>query len=335
MRRTDEIQRLVAERDFQEQLKERKYTIYLHERLPAYWSLQYDLLLAVKSIFDKITPKGATVVFPNRTLRYPSAETNVLLNLLSIQNAREGVQIWVNYLAQKGMLQLNGQDWQAAFRRTQTGYQLWFIQLEDETDSWSTAVTTISSRQDASNKHIAFERMTDLIERTYNETQSSNDAPDDTYKDMIGETARDMLSLFMEPVPLNFAIKNYGTLMKTSYDAGSCIRSSNVIFRVLLDVDDARTSISSSEVKIVIVRNVSEVSNRSPSTYSYGVENITFDHTKIMGQGKRTVCIVSLLSTGFSSCCGHGYQNCCKYLEIPHCMKAHQISADFMRNLLL
>lgn len=91
---------LVDDGEFQAQVAERAFQIFLHEDLPDYWKLQFDLLLIFKSVFDRIKPRSATVIFPNRPLRFPARDTEALLRLTSIKSLQEGVQLWTQYLVQ-------------------------------------------------------------------------------------------------------------------------------------------------------------------------------------------------------------------------------------------
>ncbi|CAN9198603.1 unnamed protein product, partial [Alternaria alternata] len=113
---------LVDDGEFQAQVAERAFQIFLHEDLPDYWKLQFDLLLIFKSVFDRIKPRSATVIFPNRPLRYPARDTEALLRLTSIKSLQEGVQIWTQYLVHSGSLHVGEEDWHTAFKQTREGY---------------------------------------------------------------------------------------------------------------------------------------------------------------------------------------------------------------------
>ncbi|CAI9625680.1 unnamed protein product, partial [Alternaria burnsii] len=114
---------LVDDGEFQAQVAERAFQIFLHEDLPDYWKLQFDLLRIFKSVFDRIKPRSATVIFPNRPLRFPAGDTEALLRLTSISSLQEGVQIWTQYLVHTGSLHSEEEDWHAAFKQTREGYR--------------------------------------------------------------------------------------------------------------------------------------------------------------------------------------------------------------------
>jgi hypothetical protein len=106
---------LVNDREFQAQVTERTFHIFLHEDLPDYWNLQLNLLVALKFIFDRVKPRRASVIFLNRPLRYPTGDTEAFLRLTSIKTLGEEFRLWIEYLVQTGRLHLEDSDWQAAF----------------------------------------------------------------------------------------------------------------------------------------------------------------------------------------------------------------------------
>lgn len=128
----DFLSTLINNGEFQAQVTERSFKVYLHEDMPDYWKLQYDLLIVLKSIFDRVKPRSATVVFPNRPLRYPTGDVENLLKLTRIETLHQGIQLWIEYLIQAGSLQHENSDWRSAFRKTPEGYRFNIVRAEDD-----------------------------------------------------------------------------------------------------------------------------------------------------------------------------------------------------------
>lgn len=330
MQGMDDLLKLVTDRHFEEHVKERSFQIYLHERLPAYWILQYELLVAVKYIFDRIKPKKATVIFPNRTLRFPRADAEVLLELINVGNAQQGIQVWVEYLAQIGRVQFEGQDWKAAFNWTREGYRLCCIQVCDDDNHHSIgAATTLQIKI----RRTVIEEMSNLIERAWNDFQVYG-TMDETMKNTINEKARDLLALYMEPVPLDFAVQNYENLMKTSYKAGPCLRLIDVVVRALVD---AEIQGCPSEVKIVIVEGITQT--RSSSVLKPEVKNVEHKDLRETKTAGSVVTFAGLPGTGSSIVwqtieCRSCSKDFCDYIELPAYIGQQSLST-FIRTLLL
>jgi hypothetical protein len=125
----DSLWDLVNDGEFQAQVTERAFQVFLHEDLPDYWKLQFDLLVVLKFIFDCVRPRRVSVIFPNRPLRYPTGETEAFLKLTSIKTLHEGFQVWIEYLVQTGRLHPENSDWQTAFQQTRGGNRLNLIQV--------------------------------------------------------------------------------------------------------------------------------------------------------------------------------------------------------------
>jgi hypothetical protein len=337
----DDLQDLIKDTQFQGQISERAFQICLHEDLPDYWSLQLNLLVAIKFIFDRIRPKGATVIFPNLPMRYPGRETEVLLKLTSIQNVHEGIQIWIEHLAREGSVQTGDSGWQGAFRLTSQGYRITCIQVEDDVSYNGLRVPATSLRQSVrSTRRKASEEMTTAIESVYNKCQLAQEASNGALRDTISQKARDLLPRYMEPVPLDFAIHNYENLMTTSYHAGTCIGSSNVAFQAIVDAKETFESGFGLNVKIVIVKGT------VPHAHANLLLNAKTEaqkHLQGESKGKKLqkvgsygVCFAGLPGTGPNdawrrlSNYGNRDKNFCEYLEIPT-----EISGTFVRKLLL
>jgi hypothetical protein len=337
----DELQDLIKDRQFQAQISERAFQICLHEDLPDYWPLQLNLLIAMKFVFDRIRPKGATVIFPNLPLRYPGGDTEVLLRLTSIQNVHEGIQTWIEHLVREGSVQTKGSDWQGAFRLTPQGYRITLMQVEDNASYEGIHLPATSLKQSVRNiRRKASEEMTTTIESVYNKLQIAQEASNEALKDTISQKARDLLPRYMEPVPLDFAIHNYQNLMTTSYHAGTRIGSSNVAFQAIVDAKETFASGFGLKVKIVIVKGA----------VAHAHANILLDakteaqkHLHEESKGKKSqkvgsygVCFAGLPGTGpndaWRTLSNHGNRDksFCDYLEIPI-----DISGSFVRRLLL
>jgi hypothetical protein len=337
----NDLQILIKDRQFQGQISERAFQICLHEDIPDYWPLQLNLLVTMKFVFDRIRPRGATVIFPNLPLRYPGRDTGVLLNLTSIESVHEGIQIWIEHLVQEGSVQIGESGWQSAFRLTPQGYRISLIQVDDSLCYNGINVPTTSLRQSVSNnKRKASEEMTSTIESVYNKCQLAQEASNEALKDTISQKARDLLPRYMEPVPLDFAIHNYNNLMTTSYHAGTRIGSSNVAFQAIVDANENFACGFGLNVKIVVVKGT------LPQTHSNVLLNAMTEaqdwiHEDLKGKksqkmGSYGVCFAGLPDTGphdaWRRLSNHGNRDktFCEYVDIPGDM-----SGSFMRKLLL
>jgi hypothetical protein len=337
----DDLQNLIKDRQFQAQISERTFQICLHDDLPEYWPLQLNLLVAVKFIFDRVRPKGATVVFPNLPLRHPGRDTEVLLKLTSIHSVHEGIQIWIEHLVREGSVQTADSDWQGAFRLTPQGYQIALTQSQDDARYGSTGLPATPLRQSVSNnRRKASEEMTKTIERIYNTCHMAQEASNEALKDTISQKARDLLPRYMEPVPLDFAIYNYDNLMKSSYNAGTRIGSSNVAFQAIVDAKENFACGFGLNVKIVVVKGT------LPRAHTNILLKTKTEAQKYLHEGSKGrnsqqvgsygVCFAGLPGTGphdaWRRLSNHGNRDksFCEYVEIPI-----DFSERYMRKLLL
>jgi hypothetical protein len=340
----DDLYHLVEDGQFQAQVSERAFQIFMHDALPDSWQLQFDLLIALKFVFDRIGPKRATVIFPNLPLRYPSGDTKILLKLTSIANVHEGIQLWVEHLIREGTVYINGSDWQAAFKHTALGYRI--AQDEDVAHCNGTYLPTKSLKQSVEEaKRNAKEEMTKTIEKVFNQCQLAQDASNEALKDTVSQKARDLLPRYMEPVPLDFAIHNFRNLMETSHNSEIGMRLSNVALQTIIDAKEAFASGFGATVKIVIVQGSITQAHTNillrAKTEAYLSVDEDFKGRKPQKLGSYGVCFASLPDTGSShvwrrlSNDSNRYKEFCDYVELPTIVTYDFVSGSFVRRLLL
>ncbi|CAN9152923.1 unnamed protein product [Alternaria alternata] len=323
---------LVDDGEFQAQVAERAFQIFLHEDLPDYWKLQFDLLVVFKSVFDRIKPRSATVIFPNRPLRYPSRDTEALLRLTSIKSLQEGVQLWTEYLVHTGSLRVDGEDWHAAFKQTREGYCFNFAPTESSVRRHDDSMLSPELRP-SQHKKSATEEMTKTIEDAY------------TLKDRISQKARDLLPRYMEPVPLKFAVHNYENLMKTSYDAGTGIALANVALQALTDVKESARGGLGSKVSIIVVKGTVPQAHidrlSSASAEAHKATQKDKKSSKSQGTHAHGICFASLPDTGdgdvWRRLSHRSYSNggFCKYVELPATISPVIVTGKLLRAMLL
>lgn len=91
--------------------------------MPDYWEMQYNLLIVLKSIFDRVKPRSATVIFEIQPLQYPTGDAEALFKLTRIETLHQGIQLWNEYVIQANSLQYKHSDWQNASYKTPEGYR--------------------------------------------------------------------------------------------------------------------------------------------------------------------------------------------------------------------
>jgi hypothetical protein len=161
---------------------------------------------------------------------------------MRIESVEEGLPTWVQYLTEQGKVAPTGLDWWSAFKQTRKGFRISIIHTQDE-DS-ATELKKILVRQDTTKE------MTRIMEKAFRALLSAQEACMVTFRDVIKRMAT---SLLLEPIPLNFAINNYSRLMKTSYDAGTDIKTVHVALQAIHDETNGT----------VIIRHRTESGQRS------------------------------------------------------------------------
>jgi hypothetical protein len=339
----DSLWDLVNDGKFQAQVTEGAFQIFLHEDLPQYWKLQFDLLVVLKFVFDRVKPRRASVIFPNRPLRYPTGEIEALLRLTSVKTLQEGFQLWIDYLVQTGSLHPEKSDWQTAFQKTREGNRLNLVQVEDSFRDQNTdmPLQELCASQD---RRSATEEMTTTIEDAYTDYISAHEYSNEALKDRISQKARDLLPRYMEPVPLNFAVHNYENLMRTSYDAGTGIGLTNVALQVLNDAKESSRSGLGSKVNIIVVKGailqahidlLLEVSTEFHRTIYKDKKG-----RKSWGRGSYGICFARLPETGAGgvwqrlSHRGNSNRGFCNYVELPAGISPLVITGKFVRRML-
>ena len=335
---------LVDDGEFQAQVAERAFQISLHEDLPDYWKLQFDLLVVLKFVFDRIKPRSATVIFPNRPLRYPTRDTEALLRLTSIKSLQEGVQLWTEYLVHTGDLHLEESDWQTAFKQTREGYRFNLTPAEGNIRRHDDAMLSQELRP-SQHRRSATEEMTQMIEDAYSGYSSVQDCSHEALKDRISQKARDLLPRYMEPVPLGFAVHNYENLMKTSYDAGTGIALANVALQALADVKESSRGGLGSKVSIIVVKgtvpqaHVDRLSKASMEVYK--AIHKGKKSSKSQGTHSHGICFASLPDTGAGgvwrrlSHRSHSNGGFCNYVDLPATISPLIVTGKFVRTMLL
>jgi len=182
----------------------------------------------LKFIFDRVKPRKANVIFPNRPLRYPTGDTEAFLRLTSIKTLEEGFRLWIEYLVQTSRLHLENSDWQAAFQRTREGNRFNLLQAEGNVRFQNTEMPLqkLCASQD---RRSATEEMTRTIEDAYSNFSLAQESSNKALKERISQKARDLLPRYIEPVPLDFAVYNYENLIRILYNASTSIGLTNVV----------------------------------------------------------------------------------------------------------
>jgi hypothetical protein len=337
----DSLWDLVNDGEFQAQVTERAFQIFLHEDLPHYWKLQFELLVVLKFIFDRVKPRRASVIFPNRPLRYPTGDTEAFLRLTSIKTLQEGFQLWIEYLVQTGSLHLENADWQTAFQQTREGNRFNLIQANFRGQNTEVPLLQLCAGQDG---RSATEEMTRTIEDAYGDYRSAHESSNEALKERISQKARDLLPQYMEPVPLDFAVHNYENLMRTSYDARTGIGLTNVALQALHDAKESSRGGLSSKVNIIVVKGTILQAH-----IDLLLEATTEIHKAIYKDKKGSksqridsygICFAGLPDTGAGSIWrrlshrGNSNRGFCNYVELPAGISPLVITGKFVRRVL-
>jgi hypothetical protein len=337
----DSMWGLVNDGEFQAQVTERAFQIFLHEDLPHYWKLQFDLLVVLKFIFDRVKPRRASVIFPNRPLRYPTGDTEAFLRLTRIKTLQEGFQLWIEYLVQTGSLHLENADWQTAFQQTREGNRFNLIQANFRGQNTEVPLLQLCAGQDG---RSATEEMTRTIEDAYGDYRSTHESSNEALKERISQKARDLLPQYMEPVPLDFAVHNYENLMRTSYDAGTGIGLTNVALQALHDAKESSRGGLGSKVNIIVVKGTILQAH-----INLLLEATTEIHKAIYKDKKGSksqridsygICFAGLPDTGAGSIWrrlshrGNSNRGFCNYVELPAGISPLVITGKFVRRML-
>lgn len=340
----DFLSTLINNGEFQAQVTERSFKVYLHEDMPDYWKLQYDLLIVLKSIFDRVKPRSATVVFPNRPLRYPTGDVENLLKLTRIETLHQGIQLWIEYLIQAGSLQHENSDWRSAFRKTPEGYRFNIVRAEDDV-CFQDNKTFLQELHAGYDRRSTTEEMTKTIEDAYSSYNLVDESSSQALKEKINLKARDLLPRYMEPVPLSFAVHNYENLMKTSYDAGTGIGLTNVALQVFTDAKQSSGSGLGSKIDIIVVKGtVPQTHIDLLSEASVGVHKAICRSRKSKNSQRMDshgICFVSLPNTGAGNTWrkltyrDNSDRGFCNYIELPDVLSPLTITGDFLRKMLL
>jgi hypothetical protein len=339
----DSLWDLVNDGEYQAQVTERAFQIFLHEDLPHYWKLQFNLLVVLKFIFDRVKPRRASVIFLNRPLRYPTGDTEAFLRLTSIETLHEGFRLWIEYLVQTGSLRPEQSDWQTAFQQTREGNQFSLIQAEGNVRRQNTEMPLqeLCASQD---RRSATEEMTRTIEDAYSDYNSAQESSTEALKERISQKARDLLPRYMEPVPLDFAVHNYENLMRTSYDAGTGIGLTNVALQALHDAKESSRGGLSLKVNIIVVKGTilqAHIDLLSEATAEIH-KAIYIDKKGAKSQriDSYGICFAGLPDTGAGSVWrrlshrGSSNRGFCNYVELPAGISPLVITGKFVRRML-
>lgn len=340
----DSLSTLINDGEFQAQITERSFQIYLHEGMPDYWKLQYDLLIVLKSIFDRVKPRSATVFFPNRPLRYPTGDAEALLKLTRIETLHQGIQLWTEYLIQAGSLQHEDSDWRSAFQKTREGYRFNLVRAKDDLYFQDNKMSPRELHA-GRDKRSATEEMTKTVEDAYSSYNLVDESSNEALKEKISLKARDLLPRYMEPVPLSFAVYNYENLMKISYDAGTGISLTNVVLQAFTDAKHSSGSGLGSKVDIIVVKGT------VPQTHMDRLSQASVEVHKAICRSKKSkncqrmdahgICFVSLPNTGAGNTWrkltyrDNRDRGFCNYIKLPTVLSPLTITGDFLRRMLL
>lgn len=195
------LEKLTSEASFKLQMKARNFHIILYDGTLGHSLVQKQLLTILKFIFDRATPRHACVIFPHRTFRHPLKETQILLDLTSINTLLEGFYIWIDYMETLG----NAYQCYDEPRRSRTS--------------------------------IIVHEMTAVMEETLRIACVMRHRIHEDMRDLIVQRAKALLSLFMEPLPFNFALNHFEKLMVTSNKAARKLDSDKIILQALTEVN--------------------------------------------------------------------------------------------------
>jgi hypothetical protein len=338
----DSLWDLVNNGEFQARVTERAFQVFLHENLPDYWKLQFDLLVVLKFVFDRVRPRKASVIFPNRPLRYPTRETEAFLRLTGIKTPHEGFQLWIEYLVQTGSLHPENSDWQTAFQQTHERNRVNLVHTDGNIRDENTEMPLqeLCASQD---RRSATEEMTRTIEDAFNDYISAHDSSNEALKERISQKARDLLPRYMEPVPPNFAVYNYENLMRTSYDAGNGIGLTNVALQVLNDAKESSRSGLESKVNIIVVKGTILQAHVDLRLKANTEIHKTIYRDKKGNKSQRGfygTSFAGLPETGAGSVWrrlsyrGNSNGGFCNYVELPAGMSPLVITGKFVRRML-
>jgi hypothetical protein len=168
------------------------------------------------------------------------------------------------------------------------------------------------------------------------------DCSHEALKDRISQKARDLLPRYMEPVPLDFAVHNYESLMKTSYDAGTGIALANVALQALTDVKESARGGLGSKVSIIVVKGtVPQAHIDRLSSASAEATQKDKKSSKSQGTHAHGICFASLPDTGdgdvWRRLSHRSYSNggFCKYIELPASISPVAVTGKYVRTMLL
>ncbi|KAF2818158.1 hypothetical protein CC86DRAFT_309756 [Ophiobolus disseminans] len=182
--------------------------------------------------------------------------------------------------------------------------------------------------------------MTKTIEIAFGLSQLRSGASTSDWKQIIIQKARELLPRYMDPVPLNFAIYNYDSLMKTSYEAGTRIKSADVAIQALIDAQESVACGLGSKVNIVIVEGAHTSTFTPASTHVPQCTNkcLTMKETRRVKSSR--ICFASLPGSGPSDICyklsrcsniSKGFCNC---VELPGDLGRSTIKGTLLRKVL-
>ncbi|KAL6173343.1 hypothetical protein ACJQWK_00899 [Exserohilum turcicum] len=170
------------------------------------------------------------------------------------------------------------------------------------------------------NRRSATEEMTKTIQDVYSNYNLVDESSHEALKERISQKARDLLPRYMEPVPLDFAVHNYESLMRTSYDAGTGIGLTNVALQAFTDVKESSRGGLGSKIDIIVVKG-------------------TVPRAHIMDSCG--ICFAILPNTGAGdiwnrlSYRGNRNRGFCNSVELPTNISPHAVTGEFVRRMVL
>ncbi|EUC27186.1 hypothetical protein COCCADRAFT_112364 [Bipolaris zeicola 26-R-13] len=187
--------------------------------------------------------------------------------------------------------------------------------------------------------------MTKTIEEAYSDYTLVEESSHEALKERISQKARDLLPRYMEPVPLDFAVHNYESLMRTSYDAGTGIGLTNVALQAFTDTKESSRGGLGSKIDIIIVKGT------VPRTHvgllletNIEVQNTIYTNKKSkksQEMDSHGICFAILPNTGAGnvwrrlSYRGNRNRGFCNSIELPDNISPLGVTGEFVRRILL
>ncbi|EUC40375.1 hypothetical protein COCMIDRAFT_41274 [Bipolaris oryzae ATCC 44560] len=187
--------------------------------------------------------------------------------------------------------------------------------------------------------------MTKTIEDAYSNYSLVEESSNNALKERIIQKARYLLPQYMEPVPLDFAVHNYESLMRTSYDAGTGIGLTNVVLQAFTDAKKSLRGGIDSKIDIVVVKGtVLQAHVDLLLEANIGVHNTIHASKKrkrLQSLDSRGICFAILPNTGDGSTWrrlsyrSNSNTSICNCVDLPTGISPHIVTGESVRRMLL